>query len=812
MKIQKTKAFTLVELIIVITILTILSFIAFISLQWYSENARDSSRISDISSIKSSLELFQIDAWKYPVPTNWVDITYSGSIVWNQWTFGETVYKNVSKLDKIPLDPISNKEYTYSVTANKYEYQLGWIIEWDTISMNNNSFLKVQAWEISATAYVTWNYNWKMTKSFSGTLCNVLSLPTIITNDTSITDLTQIVSNNSFVYKWYKNLPSSFKTSKFKYDWWFSFTPNKLIAYSDTWSCTSLINSENNSSRITLLKWLQDSYSWSLLQNEWDIKNILSLDINEQNPSIEVINFSKIITNNVLWWWNIITSTNSWSSNISNTPTSIIIPADEHISDVVLLMHMDWAAWSTGYIDEKWHEFTNNGVSRLSNAQSKFGGSSLITNWTNGYISLTSNDFVLWNQPFTLEFWVYHDAIPTQWYQNWLISYWNGTEWAGWFAVGFTNWNSTSNLRHVIRNSYSWLDASPISVIPTKQWLHMAVQRDAVNWNIRISTNWQFSGYLPSTSNFWATNTIKIWHYTWAWTLNGNNYIDELRLTKWMARYSWNFTVPSDIFPWNETTITSWYFSWSGSITNWWKKTNWDKLQSCKEYNLQANTNNDWSNRWSWTCWNWTNQCLNSWYYVIDPLNNNIWYPVYCDMKTEWGWWMRIDTSSITSWNLLDSSWINNSYNWNWNLVTHSYSSPSTCWAAWWVNLWSLNQTMYNLYNPTESYVNYFLKANATLPNCWPFSALWNTLWDWNIYYPITTNLTSYCASSPNWFWNYYSSWLIWNAKYNVYNTWTLSTNSTVNATFNISKTVARVWTHCWAWNVTININSLFIR
>jgi prepilin-type N-terminal cleavage/methylation domain-containing protein len=45
--------FTLVELIIVITILGILATIAFISFQWYTKDARDWVRISDIKSIYS---------------------------------------------------------------------------------------------------------------------------------------------------------------------------------------------------------------------------------------------------------------------------------------------------------------------------------------------------------------------------------------------------------------------------------------------------------------------------------------------------------------------------------------------------------------------------------------------------------------------------------------------------------------------------------------------------------------------------------------------------------------------------------------
>jgi len=61
-KINK-QAFTLVELIVVITILAILWTIAFISLAWYSQDARDSTRISDLSTMKTSLELFHLNAW-----------------------------------------------------------------------------------------------------------------------------------------------------------------------------------------------------------------------------------------------------------------------------------------------------------------------------------------------------------------------------------------------------------------------------------------------------------------------------------------------------------------------------------------------------------------------------------------------------------------------------------------------------------------------------------------------------------------------------------------------------------------------------
>jgi prepilin-type N-terminal cleavage/methylation domain-containing protein len=340
---KQKQAFTLVELIVVITILAILGTIAFISLQWYSSQARDSTRISDLASIKSSLELFQVEAGKYPQSTNGINVTYSWSTVWSQWTFWETVYANVEKLDKIPTDPLTDNQYTYSVTTIKTEYQLWGILEWDEVSFSSAASsplirrirplghpvergvlnTETNAWETTANAIVTWNYNWVITKTNSWTLCNILATPSIITNDTSVTDLQQIVTNNSFVYRWYKNLPGSFAWSKFKQDWWFTFQPNNLVAYTDNNNCWDITakTSSGTTARVQLLKWLQDAYTWTILKDVWEIKNIMDLVIDTNNPSQEVINYAWNFVNNNLGG-DIIA--NAWSSISPTVPVDVV--------------------------------------------------------------------------------------------------------------------------------------------------------------------------------------------------------------------------------------------------------------------------------------------------------------------------------------------------------------------------------------------------------------------------------------------------------------------------------------------------------
>jgi len=160
---NKIQAFTLVELIVVITILAILWTIAFISLQWYASQARDSKRLSDIQNIKTSLELFSLNTWKYPFPDNSNEVTYNLSLLWKQWVVWDNVTTNLSRnLNTKPLDPLTEKEYTYSVTHNQLEYELLSIYESDLVS--SNTLLNQAKAENRAYPKVDWTYNWVFIK------------------------------------------------------------------------------------------------------------------------------------------------------------------------------------------------------------------------------------------------------------------------------------------------------------------------------------------------------------------------------------------------------------------------------------------------------------------------------------------------------------------------------------------------------------------------------------------------------------------------------------------------------------------------
>ncbi|MDD2871131.1 MAG: type II secretion system protein [Candidatus Gracilibacteria bacterium] len=288
-------AFTLVELLVTITILAILGTISFMGLQGYSQNSRDAVRVSDLSRMKNVLDIFAVEAGKYPFPTDSVNITYSGGTIWKQGTFGESTFANVEKLDKIPTDPLTNSVYTYSILNNNLEFQIGGIVEnTDNSFLNNNV---TYAGNNNAKALIIGNYNGFAAKSITGSTCSVLTVPSIIANGIDIsTSYEDIVTNERLVFDGYHNLPNSFSKTKFKVNGGFAFSTDNLIVYSG--SCSDLEN--NNLLRLNLLSNLKNAYSGSILQNHTNYSSLNKLNIDINSPNIPSNTLADSLTSVIL--------------------------------------------------------------------------------------------------------------------------------------------------------------------------------------------------------------------------------------------------------------------------------------------------------------------------------------------------------------------------------------------------------------------------------------------------------------------------------------------------------------------------------
>ncbi len=306
---KKFKWFTLVELIVVITILAILWTIGFISFLWYTLKSRNSVRIADINSIQKALEVYKIPTGFYPNPSLWLQITYSGSEVWTQGSFWDSVVRLLGRLDKTPIDPLTQKEYTYSILNTNAEYQIAAIIEWET-AFWWNIINKTYAWTKQiAEAYVKWTYNWLVAKVATGSLTYVLAVPTIISWDMTLTDIIELQENNKLVYNWFNNLPSSYTDTTLEVNWWwFTFNPNNIILYS--WSINELSTDSTKLSEFT--QKLQEVYETSQLSSEWNYKSVL--DINTGN--INEITF---------YAWEIVNEHLNWKVQIPTTITKEVV-------------------------------------------------------------------------------------------------------------------------------------------------------------------------------------------------------------------------------------------------------------------------------------------------------------------------------------------------------------------------------------------------------------------------------------------------------------------------------------------------------
>lgn len=103
MHFTKSRAFTLVELLVVISVIAVLSTITFAFYENAQQKARDHKRKQDLQTIRSSLQQYYQDNNAYPATSGNTDAVLT--------TLVPTYAKS------LPQDPSSGASYTYNYTA-----------------------------------------------------------------------------------------------------------------------------------------------------------------------------------------------------------------------------------------------------------------------------------------------------------------------------------------------------------------------------------------------------------------------------------------------------------------------------------------------------------------------------------------------------------------------------------------------------------------------------------------------------------------------------------------------------------------------
>jgi hypothetical protein len=223
-------------------------------------------------------------------------------------------------------------------------------------------------------------------------------------------------------------------------------------------------------------------------------------------------------------------------------------PTDPYFSNVSLLLHGDGTNGSTTIVDSSPSPKTVTafGDAQISTAQSKFGGASIAFDGNSDYFSVPSSvDFEFGSGNFTIEFFAYINTYGT------ITAFISRSMWSG--ANGGTPWivfalsekiyfSVTDNAT----GAWGLSGAGGVSA-PTGQWNHIAVVRNGSSFNAYVNgvagTAKTFAGAIqPSNSSLISgvyNNTLG----------SVNGYIDDLRITKGVARYTSNFTPPTAPFP-----------------------------------------------------------------------------------------------------------------------------------------------------------------------------------------------------------------------------------------------------------------------
>jgi hypothetical protein len=220
---------------------------------------------------------------------------------------------------------------------------------------------------------------------------------------------------------------------------------------------------------------------------------------------------------------------------------------DNDFSSVTLLLHCDGTNGSTTFTDVKGHAVTANGNAQVSTAQSQWGGASGLFDGTGDYlITGSSSDFDLGVGDFTIESWVF--TASSTGLQN-IISRQcadsNGSGYA--LQVRLNSGKPEVVLRGGSTTVYTLSATNPLT---TNTWYHLAVCRAAGVANLFVSGVSVATGSAPADligTDALTIGTLYVTGGAPSSYFNGN--IDDIRITKGIARYSANFTPPTEAFP-----------------------------------------------------------------------------------------------------------------------------------------------------------------------------------------------------------------------------------------------------------------------
>ena len=213
---------------------------------------------------------------------------------------------------------------------------------------------------------------------------------------------------------------------------------------------------------------------------------------------------------------------------------------DVHFPRVRLLLPFDGSNGATSTTDSSNsnNSVTFVGTAQISTAQSKFGGSSMLFDGDSDYLTVTNSSFSTLNtsgSTFTIEFWVYFSSITGD--QSPVNNY------SGSSGGLLINKNSS----HVITANLSGggADITGTTTVSAGQWYHIALSGSSGSYKLFLNGTQEGSTYTGALGGGSSTYQIGAFYWSGALYYPVNGYLDDIRFTAGIARYTSNFTPPT---------------------------------------------------------------------------------------------------------------------------------------------------------------------------------------------------------------------------------------------------------------------------
>ncbi|MDP1956266.1 MAG: LamG-like jellyroll fold domain-containing protein [Polaromonas sp.] len=223
-------------------------------------------------------------------------------------------------------------------------------------------------------------------------------------------------------------------------------------------------------------------------------------------------------------------------------------PIDLAMDSVSLLLHGDGIDGAVSIADSSLapKPVTVGGNAKISTTQSKFGGAALFFDGTQDYVSLPSDSSLYMGaSDFTIEMWIYKLGNNSNQSRLWNP---NGDSYADVY-MGIDEQGRLVHYGSWSGNSWNaWSGAS--GTIPNNVWRHVALVRSGGT----VTSYVDGVGTVMTSTLGFAT----LFDGNYAHVIGGqgvgadrafNGYIDEVRVSKGVARYTANFIPPTQAFP-----------------------------------------------------------------------------------------------------------------------------------------------------------------------------------------------------------------------------------------------------------------------